>query len=89
MITIQAAIDMATEEGFTITTDYKVSNGISRPPRKVFHVKHKKSGNTVTVRQVYGGSKTWEANGDRGTRAQMIVEAMRQIKRELNEAWGA
>jgi len=88
MITIQAAIDMATEEGFTITTDRKI-RGLSRPPKSLFYVKHKKSGFIRPVKQAYYGSKTWEVDGERGTRAQMIVEAMRQIKRELNEAWGA
>lgn len=87
MITIQAAIDTATEEGFTISTDYKVSGGVTRPPYKVFHVTHKKSAFNIVVRQVYAGSKTWDVDGDRGTRAQMIIEAMRKIKKHLGESW--
>ena len=87
MITIQAAIDTATVEGFTISTDYLISDGPCRMRKRVFHVTHKKSAFHLTVRQVHGGSKTWDVDGERGTRAQMIIEAMRKIKKHLNEAW--
>lgn len=87
MITTQAAIDTATEEGFTISTDYLISDGPCRMRKRVFYVKHKASGLVVAVRQVHGGSKTWDVNGDRGTRAQMIIEAMRKTKKHLNESW--
>ncbi|WP_349043365.1 hypothetical protein [Brucella melitensis] len=87
MITIQAAIDMASEEGFTITNDYKIATRGCQPNKRAFTVRNKKTGIKSIVTQVHAGSKTWFLGEARGSRAQMIIESMRAIKEELNEPW--
>lgn len=81
MITTENAIAFATESLFRVSDDY-IDSGKNR----YFTVK--KGGVSVTITQMYKGSKTWQVADTKGTRAQMIVEAMSRINKTLGLSWG-
>lgn len=81
MITTENAIAFASEALFRISDDY-----IDRGNNRYFTVK--KGGVSITVTQMYKGSKTWQVANIKGTRAQMIVESMSIINKTLGLSWG-
>lgn len=78
MITVESAIDFATDNCCTVTTDFLIQNGGGA---KAFSVS--KGGEKLFVRQCYKGAHKWRLGKSKitMTRAQCIVEAVRELSK--------